>query len=29
MFGLRPSAPTRPEDYAVHRAGRPLKNTRV
>ena len=29
MFGLRPSAPTRPEDYAVHRAGRPLSNTRV
>ena len=29
MFGLRPSAPTRPEDYLVHRAGRPLRNTRV
>ena len=29
MFGLRPSAPTRPEDYAVHRAGQPLRNTRV
>ena len=29
MFGLRPSAPTRPEDYAVDRAGRPLGNTRV
>ena len=29
MFGLRPSAPTRPEDYAVHRAGRPLRNARV
>ncbi len=29
MFGLHPSAPTRPEDYAVHRAGRPLRNTRV
>ena len=29
MFGLRPSAPTRPDDYAVHRAGRPLRNTRV
>ena len=29
MFGLRPSAPTRPEDYAVLRAGRPLRNTRV
>ena len=29
MFGLRPSAPTRPEDYAIHRAGRPLRNTRV
>ena len=29
MFGLRPSAPTRPEDYAVDRAGRPLRNTRV
>ena len=29
MFGLCPSAPTRPEDYAVHRIGRPLRNTRV
>ena len=29
MFGLRPSAPTRPDDYAVDRAGRPLRNTRV
>ena len=29
MFGLHPSAPTRPEDYAVDRAGRPLRNTRV
>ena len=29
MFGLCPSAPTRPEDYAVDRAGRPLRNTRV
>ena len=29
MFGLHPSAPTRAEDYAVHRAGRPLRNTRV
>ena len=29
MFGLCPSAPTRPEDYAVDRIGRPLKNTRV
>ena len=29
MFGLRPSAPTRPEDYAVDRAGRPLRNARV
>ena len=29
MFGLSPSAPTRPEDYAVVRAGRPLRNTRV
>ena len=29
MFGLRPSAPTRPDDYAVRRAGRPLRNTRV
>ena len=29
MFGLCPAAPTRAEDYAVHRAGRPLRNTRV
>ena len=29
MFGLRPSAPTHPDDYAVHRAGRSLRNTRV
>ena len=29
MFGLRPSAPTRPDDYAVDRAGRPLRNSRV
>ncbi len=29
MFGLSPSAPTRPEDYAVHRVGRPLRNTRL
>ena len=29
MFGLRPSAPTRPEDYGVHRVGRPLRNTRL
>ena len=29
MFGLHPSAPTRPGDYAVDAAGRPLKNTRV
>ena len=29
MFGLRPSLPTRPEAYVVHRAGRPLKNARV
>ena len=29
MFGLRPSAPMRPEDYAVGRAGRPLRNTRM
>ena len=29
MFGLHPSAPTRPEDYAGGRAGRPLRNTRV
>ena len=29
MFGLCPSAPTRPEDYAVDRAGRPLRNMRM
>ena len=29
MFGLCPSAPTRPDDYAVDRAGRPLRNARV
>ena len=29
MLGLRPSAPTRPDDYLVDRAGRPLRNTRV
>ena len=29
MFGLHPSAPTRPEDYAAGRPGRPLRNTRV
>ncbi len=29
MFGLHPSAPTHPEDYAIHSAGRPLRNTRV
>ncbi len=29
MFGLHPSAPTRPEDYATDRAGQPLRNTRV
>ena len=29
MFGLCPSAPTRPEDYAVVRVGRPLRNARV
>ena len=29
MFGLCPSAPTRPEDYAVDRIGRPLRNTRL
>ena len=29
MFGLSPSAPTRPEDYAVQRVGRPLRNTRL
>ena len=29
MFGLHPSTPTRPEDYAAGRTGRPLRNTRV
>ncbi len=29
MFGLCPSLPTRPDDYEIHRAGRPLRNTRV
>ena len=29
MFGLSPSAPTRPDDYEVDRAGRPLRNARV
>ena len=29
MFGLYPSAPTRPGDYAVDRAGRALRNRRV
>ena len=29
MFGLYPAAPTRPEDYAVDRAGRPLRNVRT
>ena len=29
MFGLHPSAPTQPDDYAIDRAGRPLRNTRV
>ena len=29
MFGLHPSAPTRPEDYAADRARRPLRNIRV
>ena len=29
MFGLYPSAPTRPEDYALGRARRPLRNSRV
>ena len=29
MFGLCPSAPTRPDDYEVDRAGRPLRNARV
>ncbi len=29
MFGLYPAAPTRPEDYAVERAGRSLRNVRT
>ena len=29
MFGLCPSAPTRPEDYAVDRIGLPLRNIRL
>ena len=29
MFGLSPSAPTRPDDYEVDRAGRPLRNARL
>ena len=29
MFGLCPAAPTRAEDYAACRAGRPLRNTRA
>ena len=29
MFGLCPSAPTRPENYAVDHTGRPLRNARV
>ena len=29
MFGLCPTAPTRPDDYEVDRAGRPLRNARV
>ena len=29
MFGLRPTVPTRPEDYAAGRIGRPLRNTRI
>ena len=29
MFGFGPSAPTRPEDYAARRVGRPLRNARV
>ena len=29
MFGLYPAAPTRPEDYAVDRAGRSLRNVRT
>ena len=29
MFGLHPSTPTRPEDYAPGRARRPLRNSRV
>ncbi len=29
MFCMSPSRPTRPEDYEITRAGRPLKNTRI
>ena len=29
MFGLHPSTPTRPDDYALGRARRPLRNSRV
>ena len=29
MFGLHPTGPTRPEDYAADRVGRPLRNSRV
>ena len=29
MFCMQPSQPTRPEDYVITRAGRPLHNTRV
>lgn len=29
MFGLYPAAPTRPDDYVIHRAGRSLRNARV
>lgn len=29
MFCMSPSRPTRPDDYEITRAGRPLRNTRV
>ncbi len=29
MFGIRPAAPTRADDYVIERAGRPLRNARV
>ena len=29
MFCMSPSRPTRPEDYQITRAGRPLNNTRI